>query len=335
MEADSVNKRVRLIYPDMAKGIGMILIVLGHNHPPQLFEEWLSTFHVPLFFIISGFFIKNIDPKTTFLKGWKQLLYPMLITGVICSLGLIVLFSKDGEYKGPEWMYYIKTTCLVNQFGYLGMWFLGALFTGKLVLSLIMQWTKNYLLFWALLIYIVVWLTPFDMRSQVPLYFIQNGCMSVVYLAIGYIARGKLLAEWKYNKELLLLCVIIVLLAHNPISFVKCIMPDGIFNILISASVSLAVICLCKWLVNMQRQSFRILCLVFAWYGRYSLAILSGHALLHACIMPKVQLPLPSIVLGITEVLVLGLFPFALSIIPKIRDIYFVNRTPLKNFKYS
>ena len=48
----------RITYFDLAKGIGIILVVLGHmeNISGEL-RTWISSFHMPLFFVISGMLI--------------------------------------------------------------------------------------------------------------------------------------------------------------------------------------------------------------------------------------------------------------------------------------
>lgn len=41
---------------DIAKGIGILLVVLGHcPQCPNALKQWIYSFHMPLFFIISGF----------------------------------------------------------------------------------------------------------------------------------------------------------------------------------------------------------------------------------------------------------------------------------------
>ena len=45
-----------LEYIDVAKGIGILLVVLGHNlQDLPLMTSWIYSFHMPLFFAISGF----------------------------------------------------------------------------------------------------------------------------------------------------------------------------------------------------------------------------------------------------------------------------------------
>ncbi len=45
----------RLDYPDMVKGIGIFLVVLGHiNYVPGPLRIWISCYHMPVFFVLSG-----------------------------------------------------------------------------------------------------------------------------------------------------------------------------------------------------------------------------------------------------------------------------------------
>ena len=50
-----MEKTKRLDYLDMAKGFGIILVVLGHMEDIATGTRvWISSFHMPLFFMISG-----------------------------------------------------------------------------------------------------------------------------------------------------------------------------------------------------------------------------------------------------------------------------------------
>ena len=53
----------RLHYIDIAKGIGILLVALAHNdlagYAPFLYH-WIYSFHMPLFFFLSGLFFKYL-----------------------------------------------------------------------------------------------------------------------------------------------------------------------------------------------------------------------------------------------------------------------------------
>ena len=48
----------RLDYLDMAKGIGIFLVILGHiEYIQEDTLKWLSSFHMPLFFVVGGILV--------------------------------------------------------------------------------------------------------------------------------------------------------------------------------------------------------------------------------------------------------------------------------------
>lgn len=77
--------RNRITYIDTAKGIGIILIVVGHMLPVKAVIHVIFAFHVPLFFIISGFL--PVDPNYTIGQIVKKkafsLMYPYLTFSII------------------------------------------------------------------------------------------------------------------------------------------------------------------------------------------------------------------------------------------------------------
>ena len=46
----------RISYFDIAKGIGIILVMFAHVTLPITLEKFIYSFHVPLFFFLSGYF---------------------------------------------------------------------------------------------------------------------------------------------------------------------------------------------------------------------------------------------------------------------------------------
>lgn len=49
----------RLDWIDCLKGLGIILVVWGHLNLPRAVEIIIYSFHMPLFFFISGYLFKN------------------------------------------------------------------------------------------------------------------------------------------------------------------------------------------------------------------------------------------------------------------------------------
>ena len=70
---------------DILKGIGIILVIVGHiqEYIPKNFLIYLYSFHMPLFFYISGYLYKeryeNLNTKDYIKKRAKQLVYPYIV----------------------------------------------------------------------------------------------------------------------------------------------------------------------------------------------------------------------------------------------------------------
>jgi polysaccharide biosynthesis protein PslL len=74
----------RIEYIDIARGIGILLVVMGHNDfaliSPFAYQV-IYSFHMPLFFFLSGYFLRTSIPFLDFFKKrFNALLKPYLFT---------------------------------------------------------------------------------------------------------------------------------------------------------------------------------------------------------------------------------------------------------------
>lgn len=97
-----LKKRIEWI--DIAKAYGIIAVVFGHALASGTTTNIIYWWHMPLFFIIGGFFLKPID--ATKLAHWKKFfnkrIYRDLLIYFIAGIGLILLYSilynKNWDY---------------------------------------------------------------------------------------------------------------------------------------------------------------------------------------------------------------------------------------------
>ena len=76
MEKQAGSGAGRVGYFDIAKGIGIILVIIGHiEYVPAPIRFYIVTFHMPLFFIISGMLMNLTDEAG---RDFKQLLLKKL-----------------------------------------------------------------------------------------------------------------------------------------------------------------------------------------------------------------------------------------------------------------
>ncbi|MDN3608485.1 acyltransferase family protein [Vibrio ostreicida] len=78
---------------DIVKGIGMLCIILSHCFiSGTLLHKWLYSFHIPLFFFVSGLFYKQRSIKELTKTRFNTLIKPYFFFS-LASLGLLILFS--------------------------------------------------------------------------------------------------------------------------------------------------------------------------------------------------------------------------------------------------
>ena len=83
----------RKIEFDILKGISILMVIIGHARPIFPVYEFFYSFHVPLFFVVSGYFFTLKDNiGRVVLKNAKQLIKPYVVAAVIVSI--LILYKK-------------------------------------------------------------------------------------------------------------------------------------------------------------------------------------------------------------------------------------------------
>jgi acyltransferase len=86
---------MRLQWIDALKGIGIILVVFAHHSLPVSLDTYIFSFHMPLFFFISGFlfdFGKYAESAANFVRGrFRSLIVPYFCFAVITCLFYFLL----------------------------------------------------------------------------------------------------------------------------------------------------------------------------------------------------------------------------------------------------
>ncbi|WP_195202481.1 acyltransferase family protein [Phocaeicola massiliensis] len=75
----------RIDWIDIAKGIGIFLMVMGHTSIPKLGGHWIYSFHMPLFFFLSGFLFQSGK------YSWSQFIKRKVRTMVVPYFFFVVL----------------------------------------------------------------------------------------------------------------------------------------------------------------------------------------------------------------------------------------------------
>lgn len=173
----------RIFWVDWAKIIGMFFIIWGHFFPPGM-NAFIYSFSVPLFFFVSGYLlpISRRTLKENFVKGWQQLIVPMLF---VCLFNLALIVLRN--FRHLDVYEHIFTPICHTLLGYSiplinTMWFVLALFFLKLLLASISFEKRIYWGFVSLIICAIMNLYNIHIQSVICVFW--GGC---VFMVLGTI----------------------------------------------------------------------------------------------------------------------------------------------------
>lgn len=120
----------RIAWIDCLRGLGLILVVIGHMAMPRWIVTYIYGFHMPLFFFLSGYLYKyNISIKWA-VRKIDSLIIPYVL---YCLIGVTVISCVKGDDVAHlvSLMYYGK--------GLGTEWFLLCLFMSELLGALMLK----------------------------------------------------------------------------------------------------------------------------------------------------------------------------------------------------
>jgi len=316
----------RLQYFDMAKGFGMMLIILGHNPLPTIFRDWVYAFHVPLFFIISGYFMKSRPIKETIFKATRQLLLPLLATHFICFLLLTLIFNNTGKYNGPDIYLWITNQLLsLDVYSLPSVWFLYALFIGKIASTILNKYCTDYSMIVAVILFFLSLYLSDSYLNILPFHFLPS-LAAIIFLLIGKEIKSSSILEKEWPSSFIILLVSLLLFIWKmPIDFRYLVFPFNIINVTIATLSSITIIYILKLISNSQVKMITSTLIPFlSYFGRNSLIILCFHCIERVLQISNYLFWLPSYSIGIFKIILLSLVPLVIARIPIIKSIFVV-----------
>lgn len=234
----------RLAYMDISKGIGILCVILGHMGITSV-NKIVFSFHMPLFFVISGYFLSDkMSPKEVLIKRSKQLLkpysYTCMVVILLCGLkALLKLALGKGTLQGfvieiGKWIYAAlygagtlhETPIEILPIG--AIWFLLALICGSYLTQYARQ--KNTPIAWIIGIACAGYFT-----SKVFWFpwSIQAAMTATVFIYLGSWLKNNNLLE-KCSRSLYVVSLVIwineIICGKPNLSIVRNYYPNGVFD---------------------------------------------------------------------------------------------------------
>lgn len=184
-------------FVDIVKGWGIILVIWGHSSS-FLFDE-IYSFHMPLFFFLSGcFFSTKLNFVDFVKKKFKQLILPYIFFFIISCIYYWLLLFFTNRFETKDFLFLIKIFPYDNNIPNAPLWFFYALFWMSIIYYLLRRFIHNDLLI--LLIVIILHLAEYIITSYnitLPAYF-DRSLREVVYMHLGFLL---------YNRSSLFKCL--------------------------------------------------------------------------------------------------------------------------------
>ena len=196
------NNTNRLVWLDVAKCIAIILMVIGHTSIPKQANNFIFAFHMPLFFIASGW-TTNWN-KYTIREFINRRIRTLLLPFVIYSTIVLMIQIHFEWMTMDEW--------LSNGWGGIALWFIPVLFLASIIAKIL--YTLKEIgegLFWVaviLLLFVGIDLSYYQIRLP--------WALSTVFYAVFLIVLGsewgKTEIEYGLKRKQLLMTIVAILI---------------------------------------------------------------------------------------------------------------------------
>lgn len=180
----------RIIWIDMAKVFAIMLMLLGHLHIPIEIKNYIYSFHMPLFFLISGVLYKRNKFKAEFRKGVKRLIIPFLLMNLILFVYAVIVGNVPLNIETLK--RYSMGLLLTENSKYIlaagATWFFIALFVIKLISSLLLVLSYRMSLFISFVLSVtIVILSHFNIDIWLA---VDSALLALPFFIVGYIAKS-------------------------------------------------------------------------------------------------------------------------------------------------
>lgn len=291
---------------DVAKGIGILLVVFAHMNYVEPWQSIIYGFHIPLFFILAGMtFQKDKYPCLgAFVKRRIQtLLVPYLffaLFSVIFRLALDIAFNGISSTAfvsaSKHLLQFITARYSQQAAANVALWFVPCLFLLECLYYMIMQIPSRVVSFGTIVLLVGFgWYTesgycPIDL-SVLPWNF-SSACFSIGFYAVGHQSANKLLSFLSLNRTLYKkvctlvaagFCFAVVIVAakvNGRVSIGSRVLGNGFLFYLSGIMGSLSILLI--------GECFKKSSLITFW-GRSSFCIMATHLLIQKMILQSYQ----------------------------------------------
>lgn len=276
---------------DICKGLGIILVLLGHRLPDPDYTWFIFGFHMPLFFMLSGYLYKDVTEIRKYaIKICKRYLVPYYVfAGINLIISIFLSAASGHEIEGGFLPAFVRLViCQQTLVGCEPLWFLPALAVSLLAYTIILKVCKSFIAQSAVMVILCV-LASF---SEVILPFnLQSVVMAIVFIHIGHLLHIADLINRISNTPLSIPKITVhigtlcggafCIWSNYALNGKRVTMNKGVYNNVIlcvigSALFSYGIFCLLNSLYKRNGEAFdNIISMVLTYLGRHTIFIVA------------------------------------------------------------
>lgn len=134
---------------DLLKGIGIIFMITGHIEFGTIYDKWIHSFHMPMFYIISGFlfYAKDTQILNYMKRKSKSLLTPYFVFSILHYLLWILICFFKNDISLLNLLNPIKHIFFINTSGMPisgALWFLTSLLIVEIIYFILFKFFSVY-----------------------------------------------------------------------------------------------------------------------------------------------------------------------------------------------
>lgn len=269
----------RIEYIDICKSLGMCLVIMGHLFILGPINDWVMSFYMPMFVILSGLLHSKKDFKTNFMK----LLFPYYYLGIICIIFYDGIFSRDKFIIDLISLACGCTAPFRIVYAASSLWFISMIFVVKVIYTLLESMKINRKVF-HLVIAIIGLLGYLLGYNRFRIQYIYNTDLALLLLPFYHIGKITGIKRLNYIKNqkvitklaIMIFCFIVSFLLSHFISLDMFLSGVGSNNLLLFYLVALLGV-MSFMVLSMEIERFKFIkkaCLII---GKRTLYILPLH----------------------------------------------------------
>ena len=264
---------------DIAKGIAIVAVVFGHCYLFP-YTRFIYSWHMPLFFILAGYFFRKKDVRASLKADFYRLIVPYLLFGGICCLKFTATKGIHGEWETVinTWLGFFWTNSTKDHTSYLfswapgigAIWFLPALFWCKNIYNWLGNKFVNEKSLYVMGGAAAIITTLLDVYVVNLPFGILTGSSAMMFYAIGHYSKTHKIPVW-----FVIIAIACWIFGFNYSHLFMGTCHYGMYPIDVIGA------CGGTWVILMLSKGIdkhgNIFATFLSWMGRYSLVVLCMH----------------------------------------------------------